>query len=83
MLDAIETSRLTLNKNGDLTERKVLHGIGGSFLKTYQEGTRNYFEGKKGQLSDIGFLEIKFDIIQRNGKSFWNCKMIPHFFERL
>ena len=76
-------SKLTLNKNGELKESVKWHIISGCFLKTYQEGTRNYFEGKKGQLSDIGFPEIKFDIVNRDGKTFWDESVVLHQFARL
>jgi len=52
-------------------------GVGGTFLETYKEGTRNYFESKKGMLADTGFLELK--AIYKGG---WNHKLVSHKMQR-
>ena len=53
---------VTTNNNGKLIGRVAHYGIGGCFLKTYVEGNRAYFEGKKGPLSQIGFLQFDIDL---------------------
>lgn len=56
--DSVES--IELNKNNKMVATETHYCVGGCFLKTYKIGSRNYFEGKPGDLSDIGFLEIVF-----------------------
>ena len=35
------------------------HGVSGTFLETYNDGTANYFEGKGRAEGDLGFLKIE------------------------
>lgn len=52
---------LRVNKNLDLVKKNKWYIVGGCFLDTYIDGSSGYFEGKAGQISDIGFAEIRID----------------------
>ena len=48
--------------------------VTGCFLELHEEGNTNYFEGKPGQLSDIGFVELRID---RNHDG-WKWEVVKH-----
>ena len=48
---------MTVDQNGNLKKRFRYWGISGSFLKTYNDGTANYFEHKGRWESHIGMLK--------------------------
>ncbi len=49
---------ISVNKVGKRQDRVKWFCNTGCFMDTYKEGNRNYFEGKKGMVSEIGFLEL-------------------------
>jgi UDP-2,3-diacylglucosamine pyrophosphatase LpxH len=63
-----------INKNLNMEKRVKWYVVAGCFLDTYIEGSSGYFEGKAGQLSDIGMVEIRVDRISDT----WNldCREI-------
>ena len=66
---------LSMNKVGDRQDRIKWYCCSGCFMDTYVEGNRNYFEGKKGMVSEIGFLEL----FARESKG-WTYVMRKHQF---
>jgi hypothetical protein len=66
-------SYVTISRTNKMVETKKFYGISGCFLKTFVVGNRNYFEGKKGTLSEIGILEIT---IKKTSKG-WEYDMQP------
>lgn len=56
------------------------YGCSGCFLDSYRVGNRNYFEGQKGEMSHIGFLEARIDYVSRNGKGGWETTLIKHIY---
>lgn len=73
-LDAWSIPKLTSSQTAKLKKTKKWFAAGGCFLETYCEGNSGYFEGRKGTLSDIGFLELKVWKVGSN----WEYKLIPH-----
>jgi predicted phosphodiesterase len=67
---------VTISKSNKMITKKKFYGISGCFLKTFVVGTRNYFEGQKGTLSEIGLLEIS---VQKKEKG-WEYDMKPYEF---
>lgn len=57
-----EPSKVTLNKACKLVKTKKWLCVAGCFLETHTEGNSGYFEGKQGELSQLGFLEIMLDL---------------------
>jgi hypothetical protein len=60
---------MSMNQVDDIIYETKHYGTSGCFLDTYREGTRGYFEGRKGMLSDIGFLEYKIERRKIEGKN--------------
>jgi UDP-2,3-diacylglucosamine pyrophosphatase LpxH len=52
---------LRANENCKLVKKRRWYIVAGCFLETYIEGSSGYFEGKCGQVSDIGMIEIRLD----------------------
>lgn len=65
---------IALNATGTNLRREFKwHGCSGCFLRTYEPGNRNYFEGNGKKPSDIGMLraEIIFQRKRINGRRCW------------
>ena len=77
-LDIKEISYINVDKALKFSERIKYFVNCGGFLKTYVEGNRNYFEGRKGLLSDIGFIEIQLDL-----KKSWELKIKKRKFKKV
>jgi predicted phosphodiesterase len=67
---------LTVNKMGNLAGYKKYYCVSGCYMKTYVSGNRNYFEGRKGMLSDIGFIELSID--KKDGKWYYRVDKIKY-----
>lgn len=66
--------RFGLDRNMNPTKRTKWYCCAGCYLDTHVDGSSNYFEGKGGLLSHIGFLEIKIDRIHSGFK----YKVVEH-----
>ena len=73
-LEASSELTMSLNQKGDAVKRKRWYGVAGCFLDTYTEGTRGYFEGRKGRLSRIGYLEYRIDKTTDD----WTTELVAH-----
>lgn len=67
---------IEISKSGKMKKVREWYGLSGCFLDTYKEGQRNYFEGHKGGLSHIGFLEARIDRCSDE----WKTELIKHIF---
>lgn len=67
---------ITQDRYGNKKELVCWYGMGGGFLNTLVEGQKNYFEGGKGKLSDIGFLEARLRYI---GGGEFTTELIDHY----
>lgn len=71
---SIEVYNKRLENRPALRKRFKYYCIAGCYLETYVEGNSGYFEGRPGELSEIGMLEIKADRTE-NG---WEYDVIKH-----
>ena len=67
-------SRFGLDSNMNAKEYTKWYCCAGCYLKTHVDGSTNYFEGKGGLLSHIGFIEIRIDR-KHNG---YKYKVVEH-----
>lgn len=65
----------TTNSSTCKPDTRVEHYISnGCYLRDVREGTRNYFEGRKGTPPDIGCVELRMDYCNHE----WESKVIKH-----
>ena len=67
-----------VSANGKLFNKRRWYCVNGCFMDTYVDGADGYAEGKPGDPSDIGMIEIRYDIVGHD--SHWSYEVIPRLF---
>lgn len=67
--------KVKLNKVLKKVSKVRAYGMTGCFLETVKVGCKGYWEGKKGDFSAIGFMELKADLTDK-----WRHKLVTHRF---
>lgn len=61
----------TLTSNGILSTKRQTFASGGTYLRTYVAGNKNYFENKGRQPSHIGYLKLTIELKWDS----WKCEL--------
>lgn len=67
--------KMKLNRVFKKSSKIRFYGMTGCFLETVKVGCKGYWEGKKGDFSAIGFIELKADLTDK-----WRHKLLTHRF---
>lgn len=62
---------LSINNVNRMIKKYKWYCVSGTYLESSVEGNSNYFEGSKGMLSEIGFIEV--ECYRKNDGWFYEC----------